>query len=76
MKKIILLEALLLSTAFYVSAQYKEYFILEEVGQESPSLYSMKIDWERKLFFIEGDGHNDGPIRNYKENGRLSMDTR
>lgn len=69
MKRIILLAALILASAAYASAQYKEYYITEEVGQENPSLYSVKIDWEKKLFFIEGDGENDGPIKNYKENG-------
>ena len=69
MKRIILLAALFVASAFYASAQYKEYYITEEVGKENPSLYSVKIDWENKLFFIEGDGENDGPIKNYKENG-------
>ena len=56
-----------LATAFYASAQYQEYYITEEVGQEHPSLYSVKIDWKNNFFFIEGDGANDGPIKNLKD---------
>jgi hypothetical protein len=69
MRRIILVAAMLFAAAFYASAQYKEYYIVEEVGQENPSLYSIKIDWEKMFFFVEGDGENDGPIKNYKENG-------
>lgn len=69
MKRIILLAAMFLATAIYASAEYKEYYILEQVGQEHPELYSVKIDWDNKFFFIEGDGENDGPIKNYKESG-------
>lgn len=70
MKRLVLLVALLFAAALCASAQYKEYYVLEEVGMENPSLYSVKIDWEKKFFFIEGDGENDGPIKNYKENGK------
>ena len=69
MKKLILLAVMFLATAFYASAQYQEYYITEEVGQEHPSLYSVKIDWKNNFFFIEGDGANDGPIKNLKESG-------
>lgn len=69
MKRILLLAVLFLTTAICASAQYKEYYITEEVGREHPSMYSVKIDWNKKLFFIDGDGANDGPIKNYKENG-------
>ena len=63
------MAAMFLATAIYASAEYKEYYILEQVGQEHPELYSVKIDWDNKFFFIEGDGENDGPIKNYKESG-------
>jgi hypothetical protein len=69
MKRFILLAVSFFATAIYASAQYKEYYVLEQVGNEYPDLYSVKIDWDNKLFFIEGDGHNDGPIKNYKESG-------
>jgi hypothetical protein len=69
MKKIILLAVMFLATAFYASAQYQEYFTISQEGQEHPELYSIKIDWNNKYFFIEGDGANDGPIKNYKESG-------
>ena len=42
---------------------------MEQVGTDSPNLYSVKIDWKNNFFFIEGDGENDGPIKNLKESG-------
>ena len=69
MKRLIFFAVIFFAAAFHASAQYQEYYILEQVGQENPSLYSIKIDWNNKFFFIEGDGANDGPIRNYKESG-------
>ena len=69
MKRLIFFAVIFFAAAFHASAQYQEYYILEQVGQENPSLYSIKIDWKNKFFFIEGDGANDGPIRNYKESG-------
>ena len=69
MKRFILLAVFFLATALYASAQYTEYYVVEQVGKEHPELYSVKIDWDNKLFFIEGDGENDGPIKNYKESG-------
>lgn len=69
MKKFAMLAALFLVSAFCASAQYKVYYTVEEVGMEYPRYYSFQIDWNNKLFFVEGDKHNDGPIKNYKENG-------
>lgn len=73
MKRLFVMAVLLIATALCASAQYKEYYTVEEVGQEYPSLYMFKIDWNNKLFFLEGDGHNDGPIKNYKENGNVRI---
>ncbi len=69
MKRFLLLAVFFLATAVYASAQYNTYYTVEEVGKEYPSLYKFQIDWNKKLFFLEGDGHNDGVIKNYKESG-------
>lgn len=69
MKKFLLLAVLLITSAVYASAQYKDYYITEEVGSSNPSMYWIRIDWNNKFFFIDGDGENDGPIKNYKESG-------
>ena len=71
MKRLFVLAVLFATTAICASAQYTEYYTLEEEGQEYPSLYMFQIDWNNKLFFLEGDNHNDGPIKNYKENGNV-----
>lgn len=73
MKKIVLLAVMFLMTAIYASAQYQNYYVVEQVGQESPNAYMFKIDWENKLFFLEGDKHNDGPMKNFKKNGNTSQ---
>ena len=39
------------AAAFNAYAQYQEYYILEQVGQENPSLYSIKIDWKNNNIF-------------------------
>lgn len=69
MKRILLLAAMFLMTAVYASAQYQTYYVVEQLERESPNVYKFKIDWNNKVFFLEGDKHNDGPIKNYKENG-------
>ena len=72
MKKILLLAAMLFAAATLASAQnYKEYFVQEEVGQEYPSWYSFKFDFDGKFFYHESDSEKEqnGIIRNYKENG-------
>ena len=69
MKRFLALAVLFLATAICASAQYTKYYTVEQVGQEHPSLYMFQVDWNNKLFFLEGDKHNDGPIKNYKENG-------
>ena len=56
MKRLIFFAVIFFAAAFHASAQYQEYYILEQVGQENPSLYSIKIDWKNNFFFIEGDG--------------------
>ena len=71
MKKLLILTVMLLASAVWASAQYKTYYITEQVGEEYPCLYCFKIDWEAKKFFLESDSEreNDGRIKNYKENG-------
>lgn len=69
MKRFFVLAVLFMATAICASAQYTKYYTVEQVGQEYPSLYMFQVDWNNKLFFLEGDKHNDGPIKNYKENG-------
>lgn len=69
MKRIILLAVTFLMTAVYASAQYQTYYVVEQLERESPNVYKFQIDWNNKLFFLEGDKHNDGPIKKYKENG-------
>ena len=71
MKKIFLLAVVLLSTAFHASAEYKSYYVVEEVGMEYPSFWRFMIDWDAKLFFLESDSEreNNGRILKYKEDG-------
>ena len=72
MKRFLLLAVLFVTSAIFASAQqakYTDYYVTEEVGQESASMYWIRIDWNNKFFFIDGDNHNDGPIKNYKESG-------
>lgn len=72
MKRFLLLAVLFVTSAVFASAQqakYTDYYVTEEVGQESASMYWIRIDWDNKFFFIDGDGDNDGPIKNYKESG-------
>jgi hypothetical protein len=72
MKKFLLITAMLFAAATLASAQnYKEYFVVEEVGQEYPSWYSFKFDFEGKFFYHESDSEDEqnGLIKNYKENG-------
>ena len=72
MKRILLLAAMLCAAATVASAQnYKEYFVLEEVGMEYPSWYSFKFDFDGKFFYHESDSEKqqNGLIKNYKENG-------
>lgn len=63
---------MLFAAATVASAQnYKEYFVVEEVGQEYPSWYSFKFDFDGKFFYHESDSeiYQNGQIKNYKENG-------
>ena len=72
MKRFLLLAVLFVTSAVFASAQvakYTDYYVTEDVGQENPSMYWIRIDWNNKFFFIDGDSANDGPIKNYKESG-------
>ena len=53
------MAVLFVTSAVFASAQqakYTDYYVTEEVGQESASMYWIRIDWNNKFFFIDGDG--------------------
>ena len=67
MKRILLIAAMLFASALYASAEYSRYYVTETVtGRDG--MYCIRIDWEEKLYELEGDG-NEGEIRNFKEDG-------
>ena len=67
MKRILLIAAMLLASALYASAEYSRYYVTETVtGRDG--MYCIRIDWDEKLYELEGDG-NEGEIRNLKEDG-------
>ena len=71
MKRILLMAAMLLASAFWASADtdpdYSRYYVTEVVS--GYGLYCIRIDWEGKIYELEGDSNNEGVIKNYKENG-------
>ena len=71
MKKLLLLAMVTLFAVSYASAEWKTYYALEQVGQEYPNPSIFKVDWAKKLFFVDGDSPEETscPIKNYKENG-------
>lgn len=66
MKKFLLMAAMLLASTLYASAEYKRYYVVND--NSGSGLYCIRIDWDEKLYELEGDG-NEGEIRNFKENG-------
>ena len=67
MKRILLVAAMLFASALYASAEYSRYYVTETVtGRDG--MYCIRIDWDEKLYELEGDG-NEGEIRNLKEDG-------
>ena len=67
MKRILLIAAMLFASALYASAEYSRYYVTETVtGRDG--MYCIRIDWDEKLYELEGDG-NEGEIRNLKEDG-------
>lgn len=72
MKKFLSLAFMLLFPISYASAQqWKDYYVVEEVGQENASAYWFRIDWDNKYFFMDSDSEDEqkAPIKNYRENG-------
>ena len=71
MKKLLLLAMVTLFAVSYASADWKTYYVIEQIGQEYPSQSYFKIDWEKKLFFLDSDSEDETkcPMRNIKENG-------
>ena len=69
MKRLFLLAVLFAATAICASAQYTAYYCIPDENGVEPEAYWFQIDWENKLFFVDGDSENDGPIKNYKESG-------
>ena len=67
MKRILLIAAMLFASALYASAEYSRHYVTETVtGRDG--MYCIRIDWDEKLYELEGDG-NEGEIRNLKEDG-------
>lgn len=71
MKRIFLSAFFCLFTAVYASAQYKEYYVMEQVGREYPLRSWFRFDWNNKYFFFDSDSEreNDGRMKNFKEEG-------
>lgn len=71
MKRLSLMLFVALFSMSYASAQWKTYYILEQVGVEYPSQSYFKIDWNNKLFFLDSDSEDETkcPIKNLKESG-------
>ncbi len=71
MKKILLMAFFCLCMAVGASAQYKEYYSLEQEGMEYPNIGIFRIDWNNKLYFLDSDSEDEtrGQIKNYKESG-------
>ena len=67
MKRILLIAAMLFASALYASAEYSRYYVTETVTGRN-GMYCIRIDWDEKLYELEGDG-NEGEIRNLKEDG-------
>ena len=67
MKRFVLMAFMLLASALYASADYSRYYVTETVSGRD-GMYCIRIDWDEKLYELEGDG-NEGEIRNLKENG-------
>jgi hypothetical protein len=72
MKKFLSLAFMLLFSISYASAQqWKDYYVVEEVGQENASAYWFRIDWDNNYFFLDSDSEDETlcPIKNLKVNG-------
>ena len=67
MKRLFLIAAMLLTSDLYASADYSRYYVIETVSGLD-GMYCIRIDWDEKLYELEGDG-NEGDIRNLKEDG-------
>ena len=48
MKKFLLMAVMALISVSYASAQWKTYYVLEQVGEEYPGQSFFKIDWNNK----------------------------
>lgn len=71
MKKLFLVALMTLFTVSYASAQWKTYYVVEQVGQEYPSQSFFKIDWSGKYFFLDSDSEDETkcPMKNFKDSG-------
>lgn len=71
MKKLFLMVVVTLLTMSYASAQWKTYYVVEQVGQENPYMSYFKIDWNNKFFFLDSDSEDETkcPMKNFKESG-------
>ena len=69
MKKFLLIAVMMLASSMFAYAEYSRYYVTETVKAADGSyLYCIRIDWQGKLYELEGDG-NEGEIRNFKETG-------
>lgn len=69
MKRFLLIAVMMLASSIFARAEYSRYYITETVkAQDGSYLYCIRIDWQEKLYELEGDG-NEGEIRNFKEDG-------
>ena len=76
MKRILLLVVVALFSMAHMSmaqtsAKWKDYYVVEEVGQENASAYWFRIDWDNNYFFLDSDSEDETlcPIKNLKVNG-------
>ena len=67
MKRFLFISLMMLASSMFAYADYSRYYVTETVtGRDG--MYCIRIDWQEKLYELEGDG-NEGEIRNLKEDG-------
>ena len=64
MKRFLLIAVMLVASSVFAYAEYSRYYVTETVkAAEGSYLYCIRIDWQEKLYELEGE------IRNFKEVG-------
>jgi hypothetical protein len=71
MKNLLLIAFVAVISMSQASAEWKTYYVQEQVGQEYPDQNFFKIDWTNKYFFLDSDSEDETlcPMKNYKESG-------